>query len=117
MYVYVWMRINVDITASVDTTASICFEYSGQVHVFVHAAINAVKMTCTIVCLMDVLVLGVSGHVGVAELLMQAGADTSLEMSGMTALDIAKDFGHFRICNLLTDVKRSSGKSGELENG
>ena len=54
---------------------------------------------------------------GVAELLMQAGADTSLEMSGMTALDIAKDFGHFRICNLLTDVKRSSGKSGELENG
>ena len=56
---------------------------------------------------MDVLVFGASGHVGVAELLMQAGADTSLEMSGMTALDIAKDFGVFLefetyFCRVLT---------------
>ena len=44
---------------------------------------------------------------GVTELLLKAGADASMRMNDMTPWDIAKEFGHFTICNLLTDHKEA----------
>ena len=44
----------------------------------------------------------VAGHVEVAELLMKAGADCALKMGDLSAVDIARDFDHTAIHNLLT---------------
>ena len=41
------------------------------------------------------------------ELLLKAGADVTLCMGELTPWDIAKEFGHFTICNLLTDHKQA----------
>lgn len=43
----------------------------------------------------------IAGHREIVELLLKAGADISLKMGDLTPVDIARDFDHPEILNLL----------------
>ena len=43
----------------------------------------------------------VTGHRQVVQALIAAGADSSLKMGDLTAMDIAKDFGHLELLQYL----------------